>query len=117
MSACPARSPPVTTWCLLASFAEFSVMKRKRGRPKGSTKKASPEEELAENNVIPSGDSPRAPEGGDSLAPSSLECSKCCRKFSNPRQLRKHICIIVLNLGEEEGEAGKCCPRADRVTF
>ncbi|XP_057387684.1 zinc finger protein ZFAT isoform X1 [Balaenoptera acutorostrata] len=85
---------------------EFSVMKRKRGRPKGSTKKASPEEELAENNVIPSGDSPRAPEGGDSLAPSSLECSKCCRKFSNPRQLRKHICIIVLNLGEEEGEAG-----------
>ncbi|XP_036686674.1 zinc finger protein ZFAT isoform X2 [Balaenoptera musculus] len=85
---------------------EFSVMKRKRGRPKGSTKKASPEEELAENNVIPSGDSPRAPEGGGSLAPSSLECSKCCRKFSNPRQLRKHICIIVLNLGEEEGEAG-----------
>ncbi|XP_061028103.1 zinc finger protein ZFAT isoform X7 [Eubalaena glacialis] len=81
-------------------------MKRKRGRPKGSTKKASPEEELAENNVIPSGDSLRAPEGGGSLAPSSLECSKCCRKFSNPRQLRKHICIIVLNLGEEEGEAG-----------
>ncbi|XP_007462476.1 PREDICTED: zinc finger protein ZFAT isoform X1 [Lipotes vexillifer] len=85
---------------------EFSVMKRKRGRPKGSTKKASPEEELAEDNVIPSGDSPRAPEGGGSLTPSSLECSKCCRKFSNPRQLRKHICIIVLNLGEEEGEAG-----------
>ncbi|TEA37846.1 hypothetical protein DBR06_SOUSAS1410072, partial [Sousa chinensis] len=85
---------------------EFSVMKRKRGRPKGSTKKASPEEELAENNVIPSGDSPRAPEGGGSLTPSSLECSKCCRKFSNPRQLRKHICIIVLDLGEEEGEAG-----------
>ncbi|XP_028356070.1 zinc finger protein ZFAT isoform X3 [Physeter macrocephalus] len=85
---------------------EFSVMKRKRGRPKGSTKKASPEEELVENNVIPSGDSPRAPEGGGSLTPSSLECSKCCRKFSNPRQLRKHICIIVLNLGEEEGEAG-----------
>ncbi|XP_029078521.1 zinc finger protein ZFAT isoform X3 [Monodon monoceros] len=85
---------------------EFSVMKRKRGRPKGSTKKASPEEELAENNVIPSGDGPRAPEGGGSLTPSSLECSKCCRKFSNPRQLRKHICIIVLNLGEEEGGAG-----------
>ncbi|XP_065751144.1 zinc finger protein ZFAT isoform X2 [Phocoena phocoena] len=85
---------------------EFSVMKRKRGRPKGSTKKASPEEELAENNVIPSRDGPRAPEGGGSLTPSSLECSKCCRKFSNPRQLRKHICIIVLNLGEEEGGAG-----------
>ncbi|ELW57115.1 Zinc finger protein ZFAT, partial [Tupaia chinensis] len=85
---------------------EFSVMKRKRGRPKGSTKKPSAEEELAENIVSPSEDSPLAPENGSSPAPGSLECSKCCRKFSNTRQLRKHICIIVLNLGEEEGEAG-----------
>ncbi|XP_038541013.1 zinc finger protein ZFAT isoform X5 [Canis lupus familiaris] len=85
---------------------EFSVMKRKRGRPKGSTKKPSAEEELAESIVGPSEDSPPVPEEGSSLAPGSLECSKCCRKFSNPRQLRKHICIIVLNLGEEDGEAG-----------
>uniref|UniRef100_A0A8C5WAK3 Zinc finger protein ZFAT n=1 Tax=Microcebus murinus TaxID=30608 RepID=A0A8C5WAK3_MICMU len=85
---------------------EFLVMKRKRGRPKGSTKKPSAEEELAENIVSPTEDSPPAAEEGSSLAPSSLECSKCCRKFSNTRQLRKHICIIVLNLGEEEGEAG-----------
>ncbi|KAI2551413.1 ZFAT isoform 17, partial [Pan troglodytes] len=85
---------------------EFLVMKRKRGRPKGSTKKSSTEEELAENIVSPTEDSPLAPEEGNSLPPSSLECSKCCRKFSNTRQLRKHICIIVLNLGEEEGEAG-----------
>ncbi|XP_047639160.1 zinc finger protein ZFAT isoform X3 [Phacochoerus africanus] len=85
---------------------EFSVMKRKRGRPKGSTKKPSPEEELAENSVPPSEDSRRAPEEGSSLAPSRLECSKCCRRFSNSRQLRKHVCIIVLNLGDEEGEAG-----------
>lgn len=85
---------------------EFLVMKRKRGRPKGSTKKPSTEEELAENIVSPTEDSPLAPEDGNSLPPSSLECSKCCRKFSNTRQLRKHICIIVLNLGEEEGEAG-----------
>uniref|UniRef100_A0A2K6GHZ8 Zinc finger protein ZFAT n=1 Tax=Propithecus coquereli TaxID=379532 RepID=A0A2K6GHZ8_PROCO len=85
---------------------EFLVMKRKRGRPKGSTKKPSAEEELAENIVSPTEDSPLAAEEGSSLAPSSLECSKCCRKFSNTRQLRKHICIIVLNLGEEEGEAG-----------
>ncbi|XP_027467209.1 zinc finger protein ZFAT isoform X1 [Zalophus californianus] len=85
---------------------EFSVMKRKRGRPKGSTKKPSTEEELlVESAVGPSEDSPPALEGSG-LAPSSLECSKCCRKFSNPRQLRKHICIIVLNLDEEEGEAG-----------
>ncbi|XP_055482690.1 zinc finger protein ZFAT [Psammomys obesus] len=85
---------------------EFLVMKRKRGRPKGSTKKASTEEEVAENLVSPSEDTPLAPEEGSGLAPNSLECSKCCRKFSNTRQLRKHICIIVLNLGEEEGEAG-----------
>ncbi|XP_021544149.1 zinc finger protein ZFAT [Neomonachus schauinslandi] len=86
---------------------EFLVMKRKRGRPKGSTKKPSPEEELlVESAMGPSEDSPLAPEEGSGLAPSSLECSKCCRKFSNPRQLRKHICIIVLNLDEEEGEAG-----------
>ncbi|XP_044100842.1 zinc finger protein ZFAT isoform X2 [Neovison vison] len=85
---------------------EFSVMKRKRGRPKGSTKKPSAEEELAESTVGPRGDSPPAPEEGSGPAPGSLECSKCCRKFSNPRQLRKHICIIVLNLDEEDGEAG-----------
>ncbi|XP_012925043.1 zinc finger protein ZFAT isoform X1 [Heterocephalus glaber] len=85
---------------------EFSVMKRKRGRPKGSTKKPSAEEDLAENTVSPNGDGQLAPEEGSGLTPSSLECSKCCRKFSNTRQLRKHICIIVLNLGEEEGEAG-----------
>ncbi|KAB1258107.1 Zinc finger protein ZFAT [Camelus dromedarius] len=84
---------------------EFSVMKRKRGRPKGSTKKPSPEEELAENIVMPSEGSPRGPEEGRSLTPSSLECGKCGRKFSNTRQLRKHVCIVVLSLGEEEGEA------------
>uniref|UniRef100_A0A8C3YPP8 Zinc finger protein ZFAT n=1 Tax=Catagonus wagneri TaxID=51154 RepID=A0A8C3YPP8_9CETA len=85
---------------------ELSITKRKRGRPKGSTKKPGPEEELAENSATPSEDSPPAPEEGSSLAPSRLECSKCCRKFSNTRQLRKHVCIIVLNLGDEEGEAG-----------
>ncbi|KAL1767881.1 zinc finger protein ZFAT [Sigmodon hispidus] len=85
---------------------EFLVMKRKRGRPKGSTKKPSTEEEMVESHVSPSEDGPLALEEGTGLAPSSLECSKCCRKFSNARQLRKHICIIVLNLGEEEGDAG-----------
>ncbi|XP_055965660.1 zinc finger protein ZFAT [Sorex fumeus] len=84
---------------------ERSVTKRKRGRPKGSTKKPSSEEEPAVNAGGPSSASPVVP-SESSLALSSLECSKCCRKFSNSRQLRKHICIIVLNLGEEEGEAG-----------
>ncbi|ERE63030.1 zinc finger protein ZFAT-like protein [Cricetulus griseus] len=79
-------------------------MKRKRGRPKGSTKKPSPEEDTAESLVSPSEDGPLAPEEGSGLAPGSLECSKCCRKFSNTRQLRKHICIIVLNLGNNESD-------------
>ena len=81
-------------------------MKRKRGRPKGSTKKPSGEEELAESVVSPQEGSPPAPEEGSSLAPGSLECGQCRRKFSNPRQLRKHVCIIVLNWGEEDGDAG-----------
>uniref|UniRef100_A0A8C9CY63 Zinc finger protein ZFAT n=1 Tax=Panthera leo TaxID=9689 RepID=A0A8C9CY63_PANLE len=85
---------------------EFSVMKRKRGRPKGSTKKPSGEEDLAESVVSPQEGSPPAPEEGSSLAPGSLECGQCRRKFSNPRQLRKHVCIIVLNWGEEDGDAG-----------
>ncbi|XP_058524439.1 zinc finger protein ZFAT isoform X2 [Ochotona princeps] len=85
---------------------EFLVMKRKRGRPKGSTKKPSTEEELVESVVSSSEAGAETTEEGSPPAPSSLECSKCSRKFSNARQLRKHICIIVLNLGEEEGEAG-----------
>ncbi|XP_059528334.1 zinc finger protein ZFAT [Myotis daubentonii] len=85
---------------------ELSVTKRKRGRPKGSTKKPSAEEEPVGGVVGPSEAPPRAPEEGSSLAPSCLECPKCSRKFSNLRQLRKHICIIVLSLGEAEGDAG-----------
>ncbi|XP_006100335.1 zinc finger protein ZFAT [Myotis lucifugus] len=85
---------------------ELSVTKRKRGRPKGSTKKPSAEEELVGSVVGPSEAPPRAPEEGSSLAPGCLECPKCSRKFSNLRQLRKHICIIVLSLGEAEGDAG-----------
>lgn len=89
-------------------------MKRKRGRPKGSTKKPSAEEELAEKLVCPSEDSLLALADGSGLAPGSLECAKCCRKFSNARQLRKHVCIIVLNLGEDDAEAGTCHAGAAR---
>lgn len=91
--------------------AELSVTKRKRGRPKGSTKKPSAEEELVGSVVGPDEAPPRALEEGSSLAPSCLECPKCSRKFSNLRQLRKHICIIVLSLGEAEGDAGNCPDR------
>lgn len=102
---------PVTPLRPLVSLAELSVLKRKRGRPKGSTKKPSTEEELAESVAGLSAACPLTPEEDRSPAPSRLECTKCSRKFSNTRQLRKHICIIVLNLGEDEGDAGNCRPR------
>lgn len=65
---------------------------------------------MAENNALPSEEAPPGTEEG--LEPAevslgSLECRKCNRKFSNTRQLRKHICITVLNEGEEEGDGGK----------
>ncbi|NWS70348.1 ZFAT protein, partial [Crotophaga sulcirostris] len=88
---------------------EDLVVKRKRGRPKGSTKKFCVDEDVAENNSVPSEGTPPGTEEGlepAEVSPSSLECRKCNRKFSNTRQLRKHICIIVLNEGEEEGDGG-----------
>ncbi|XP_074001287.1 zinc finger protein ZFAT isoform X2 [Numenius arquata] len=88
---------------------ELLVVKRKRGRPKGSTKKFCVDEDVAENNPVPSEETPPGTEEGlelSEVSPGSLECRKCNRKFSNTRQLRKHICILVLNDGEEEGDGG-----------
>lgn len=89
---------------------ELLVAKRKRGRPKGSTKKFCVDEDMAENNPVPSKETAAGTEEGPELAEvsaGSLECRKCNRKFSNTRQLTKHICIIVLNEGEEEGDGGR----------
>uniref|UniRef100_A0A8C5U4T2 Zinc finger protein ZFAT n=1 Tax=Malurus cyaneus samueli TaxID=2593467 RepID=A0A8C5U4T2_9PASS len=88
---------------------ELLITKRKRGRPKGSTKKFCVDEDGTENNTVPSKETPVGTEEGPELSevsPGSLECKKCNRKFSNTRQLTKHICIIVLNEGEEEGDGG-----------
>ncbi|NXN90916.1 ZFAT protein, partial [Rhinopomastus cyanomelas] len=88
---------------------ELLLVKRKRGRPKGSTKKFCVDEDVVENNAVSSEETPAATEEGPELSevsPGSLECRKCNRKFSNTRQLRKHICIHVLNEGEEEGDGG-----------
>ncbi|NWH70799.1 ZFAT protein, partial [Piaya cayana] len=85
------------------------VVKRKRGRPKGSTKKFCMDEDMPENNSVPSEETlPGTEEALEpaEVSPGSLECGKCNRKFCNTRQLRKHICIIVSNEGEEEGDGG-----------
>ncbi|XP_063155771.1 zinc finger protein ZFAT [Candoia aspera] len=95
---------------------ELLVVKRKRGRPKGSTKKCYPDEESAENSACaPSeGAQPGPGEGGGGgggelveVPADNLECQKCSRTFSNSRQLRKHICIIVKHEHlEEDGDSG-----------
>ncbi|XP_029928604.1 zinc finger protein ZFAT isoform X2 [Myripristis murdjan] len=90
-----------------------SPVKRKRGRPKGSTKKKqsdwtedktcstlSPEEKDKEEE--------KKKEDRDSQGDShdgmlGLECRKCHRSFSNRRQILKHICLKEED-GEEEEE-------------
>ncbi|XP_043923136.1 zinc finger protein ZFAT [Protopterus annectens] len=94
---------------------ELSILKRKRkrGRPKGSTKK------FFVDKVIPDANSNSKHEekteehddgyeqGICEVVPDSLECQKCNRTFSNSRQLRKHICLIILSEeGDAEGENG-----------
>ncbi|XP_029447926.1 zinc finger protein ZFAT isoform X2 [Rhinatrema bivittatum] len=93
------------------SREDLSVVKRKRGRPKGSTKKFHVDEEPAENsnssNTTTLEEVPQGLEEKDvvtEVVPDTLECRKCSRKFSNNRQLKKHICLIVLNDEGEEGE-------------
>ncbi|CAH2285869.1 zinc finger ZFAT isoform X1 [Pelobates cultripes] len=80
------------------------VIKRKRGRPKGSTKKPISEEETSESGSVAPVENKLHVEGAQVLSepePEILECRKCNRTFSNVRQLKKHICIIVLNEDEE----------------
>ncbi|XP_061462954.1 zinc finger protein ZFAT isoform X2 [Rhineura floridana] len=103
--------PLTTPTSLNKNGEELLVVKRKRGRPKGSTKKFYVDEELAESsNCTLSEAAQLGPQEGGELAevlPGSLECQKCNRKFSNSRQLRKHICIIVKPEDvEEDGDPG-----------
>ncbi|KAH0617416.1 hypothetical protein JD844_015596 [Phrynosoma platyrhinos] len=102
--------PLTTPTNLNKNGEELLVVKRKRGRPKGSTKKCYVDEELAEtSNCTISEDVPAGlEEGGEQgeVQPDNLECQKCNRRFSNSRQLRKHICILVKPEDTEEGDPG-----------
>uniref|UniRef100_A0A8C2J8B7 Zinc finger and AT hook domain containing n=1 Tax=Cyprinus carpio TaxID=7962 RepID=A0A8C2J8B7_CYPCA len=86
------------------------VVKRKRGRPKGSTKKVQPEkvqkvtpnQQERESTAIQSLAVAEKPsEDG-----SDLECKKCNRVFSNRRQISKHICFVGLKEAADEEEYG-----------
>ncbi|XP_059921337.1 zinc finger protein ZFAT-like isoform X3 [Gadus macrocephalus] len=91
--------------------------KRKRGRPKGSTKKSLLEssEGQAGPDLLPSetwyGREQEARPGEKESqgechgTTASLECSKCSRSFSNRRQILKHICLKEdKDADEEDGE-------------
>lgn len=84
------------------------VVKRKRGRPKGSTKKVqtenvqkktSSQQEKESTDIQPETVAEEQSEDG-----SDLECKKCNRMFSNRRQISKHICFVGLKEAADEEE-------------
>uniref|UniRef100_UPI003AB012D7 zinc finger protein ZFAT n=1 Tax=Centroberyx gerrardi TaxID=166262 RepID=UPI003AB012D7 len=90
-----------------------SPVKRKRGRPKGSTKKRrsdwtegktgsahSPEEKDKREEERRREERDRQGESHDGTL--GLECRKCHRSFSNRRQILKHICLKDEEEEEEE---------------
>ncbi|KAJ8288164.1 hypothetical protein COCON_G00008230 [Conger conger] len=82
------------------------TVKRKRGRPKGSTKKVHTEDTLLGtlSNAKPSHRpevQAQATEEQQDDSSDALDCKKCKRKFCNRRQIMKHICFIGLR---EEGD-------------
>ncbi|XP_034410067.1 zinc finger protein ZFAT-like isoform X3 [Cyclopterus lumpus] len=88
-----------------------SPVKRKRGRPKGSTKKTC-KADSTQSNVqreeeknMEEGDKQYSTAQGESHdGISGLECRDCHRSFSNRRQIRKHICLREEEEEEEEEE-------------
>lgn len=84
------------------------VVKRKRGRPKGSTKKAQLEKVqkntcgLQEEESSQSQPATAAKEQTEDA--NDLECKKCNRMFSNRRQISKHICFVGLKDAADEEE-------------
>ncbi|CAL8248530.1 unnamed protein product [Lota lota] len=81
--------------------------KRKRGRPKGSTKKSLLD--CPEDQAVPDPLQSETKYGREQEARSEekesqgcLACSKCCRSFSNKRQILKHICLKEEKDADEE---------------
>ncbi|KAJ8354340.1 hypothetical protein SKAU_G00219070 [Synaphobranchus kaupii] len=83
-----------------------NAVKRKRGRPKGSTKKVHTEDVVLDTPPNAKlcqrpGVQAQATEEQEDESSDALDCKKCNRKFCNRRQISKHICIIGL---KEEGD-------------
>lgn len=80
--------------------------KKKRGRPKDATATAFASIEV----VVPSDgerqmeqQNPGADMKGECPEDDSLECKKCNRKFSNKRQISKHICYVESKEDNDNG--------------
>uniref|UniRef100_A0A8C7JCT7 Zinc finger and AT-hook domain containing n=1 Tax=Oncorhynchus kisutch TaxID=8019 RepID=A0A8C7JCT7_ONCKI len=75
-----------------------SPVKRKRGRPKGSTKKIVADGPMTETTKAGPVDE-EEPEDNN-----ALDCKKCNRVFGNRRQIMKHICLMDLREDEDQEE-------------
>ncbi|KAJ8290748.1 hypothetical protein GJAV_G00017000 [Gymnothorax javanicus] len=92
--------------------ADFPV-KRKRGRPKGSTKKVRTDDAVPDrpSNAVPSlgpENQAQASEEQEDCSSDALDCQKCKRKFSNRRQIMKHICFVGLAEVDEDEDNDTC---------
>ncbi|XP_035494034.2 zinc finger protein ZFAT isoform X2 [Scophthalmus maximus] len=113
----PLVSEPVKT---LAGLIE-SPVKRKRGRPKGSTKKSKADSSHSLEDNFQRQDEGNKKEG-DSQSSSiegeshdrilGLDCRDCHRSFSNRRQILKHICMREQEAEEDEEDNGRIVAEA-----
>ncbi|XP_026150108.1 zinc finger protein ZFAT isoform X2 [Mastacembelus armatus] len=122
----PEQEPPddiiTTLKPLVAEPVETLAVKRKRGRPKGSTKKThlNLREGKADSTPSPEGKVQREEENKDVVdlqgesneRTAGLECRSCHRSFSNRRQILKHICLREKDEEEDEEDNGSICGRA-----
>ncbi|KAL2084453.1 hypothetical protein ACEWY4_019971 [Coilia grayii] len=94
-------------------------IKRKRGRPKSSSKRV-----CSDDEVLNSASKDRQKEKqtavvdvkGETLKDDPLECKNCNRKFSNKRQISKHICFVQPKENDNDGTYSDVAADSDGST-
>uniref|UniRef100_A0A4W5MC03 Zinc finger and AT-hook domain containing n=1 Tax=Hucho hucho TaxID=62062 RepID=A0A4W5MC03_9TELE len=91
-----------------------SPVKRKRGRPKGSTKKivadglmtetTSPNQKKQKQQTVEAQSEAGPVDEEEPEDDNDLDCKKCNRVFGNRRQIMKHICLIDLREDDDQEE-------------
>ncbi|XP_036791741.1 zinc finger protein ZFAT isoform X2 [Oncorhynchus mykiss] len=91
-----------------------SPVKRKRGRPKGSTKKivadgpmtetTSPNQKKQKQQIVEAQSEAGPVDEEEPEDNNALDCKKCNRVFGNRRQIMKHICLMDLREDEDQEE-------------